>query len=70
MIRYKKNPLEMLKEAGYSSDRLRKESRISQSVMQRMRQGEVVSVPQLEIVCKLCHCQPGDLIEFWDEKAK
>lgn len=63
-IVYKKPILPALKAAGYSSARLRKERLIGQKTMQDMRNGELVSWRIMEMLCKMMHCQPGDLVEY------
>ena len=68
MIVYKVDVLEMLKNAGYSSYRLRKEKIIGESMMQKIRNGELMSWETLSRVCDLLNCQPGDMLEFIKEK--
>ena len=68
MIVYKVDVLEMLKNAGYSSYRLRKEKIIGESMMQKIRSGELMSWETLSRVCDLLNCQPGDIWEFIKEK--
>lgn len=63
-IVYKKPILPALKAAGYSSARLRKERLIGQKTIQDMRDGELVSWRIMEMLCKMMHCQPGDLVEY------
>lgn len=62
-LRYKMDILEVLKEAGYSAYRLRKEKIFGERVVQQLRQGELVSWATIEKVCTLLDCQPGDLLE-------
>ena len=62
-IRYKVNILEKLKEAGYSTYRIRNEKLIGERALQQLRQGELVSWAVLEKVCELLDCEPGDLVE-------
>ena len=57
----------MLNERGYSSYRLRKESLLSQGVMQSIRAKKPISWANIEQICRLLHCQPGDLIEFIED---
>jgi putative transcriptional regulator len=70
MIVYKVDVLEMLKNAGYSSYRLRKEKIIGESMMQKIRSGELMSWETLSRVCDLLNCQPGDILEFIKEKPE
>lgn len=62
-IRYKFDVMERLKEAGYSSTRLRKERLLGESYMTQLRHGELVSWAAIDTICRLLHCQPGDLLE-------
>lgn len=62
-LRYKIDVLAALKEAGYSSYRLRKEKLLSESTLQKLRDGVIVSTDVIEQLCGLLNCQPGDLLE-------
>lgn len=65
MIRYKINILQALKEAGYSTYRLHKEKLISASTMQKLRSGDAtLTVENLNTICDLLKCQPGELLEW------
>ena len=62
-LRYKIDVLAALKEAGYSSYRLRKEKLLSESTLQKLRDGIIVSTDVIEQLCGLLNYQPGDLLE-------
>lgn len=62
-LRYKIDVLAALKEAGYSSYRLRKEKLLSESTLQKLRDGIIVSTDVIKQLCGLLNCQPGDLLE-------
>ncbi len=65
MIYYKINILEELKKAGYTTYRLRKEKLIAECTIQKYRNDVVVpAVENLDILCKLLKCQPGDIIGY------
>ena len=68
-LRYKIDVLEALKEAGYSSTRLRKEKLMGESYMSQLRHGEMVSWKTIETICRLLNCQPGDLVEYAPDAA-
>lgn len=68
-IRYKVDILAELKKKGYSSTRIREEKLIGQSYLQQLRRGELVSWKALDTICALLECQPGDLIEYIDERG-
>ena len=63
-LRYKIDVLGALKSAGYSSYSLRKEKLLSESTLQKLREGVLVSTDVIEQLCRLLNCQPGDILEF------
>lgn len=63
-VQYKLNIISALKEAGYSTYRLRKEKLLAESTLQKFRNNELVSWDNISTVCKLLNCQPGDLLEY------
>ncbi len=68
MLRYKMNILEKLKDAGYSSYRLRQEKILSEGTLQKMRSGNTsINLASLEPVCRILRCQPGDLVEWVED---
>ena len=66
-IRYKVDVMAALKEAGYNTNTIRKEKIMGESMLQKLRSGQLVSWAALETICSLLQCQPGDLIEFVEE---
>ena len=66
-MRYKIDVLNALKEKGYNTNKIRTEGLLSQSTLQKFRQQQGVSWENLETLCRLLECQPGDLIEFVPE---
>lgn len=63
VLRYKFDILKELKEQGYSTYKLQKEQILSHSTVQKLRSGEIVGTANIDVLCSLLHCQPGDLIE-------
>ena len=68
-LKYKINILEALKEKGYSSSFFRttedKRKKLSESTLQKLRKGEQgISWDNIETICRLLDCQPGDIIEY------
>lgn len=61
---YKIDVLESLKASGYSTYRLRKENIFGQATIQKFRHGEGVGWENLETLCNLLECQPGDILEM------
>ena len=64
---YKVDVIAVLKEAGYNTNRIRKEKIMWEAMLQKIRSGQMVSWATLETICSLLECQPGDLIEFVKE---
>ena len=56
--------LDALKQNGYSTYRIRKEKLIGESTLQKLRQGLPVSWENIETLCGLLRCQPGDIIRY------
>ncbi len=67
-IQYKVDVLEKLKQAGYSTYRLRQEKLMGERVIQQLRNGEIVSWKTIDTICTLLKCQPGDLVEHRGEE--
>lgn len=68
-IKYKFNVMEALKEAGYSSTRLRNEKLLGESYMTQLRRGDLVSWAAVETICRLLNCQPGDVLQYVQEES-
>ena len=66
-LKYKINVLDVLKEKGVSSYTLRKEKLLSESTIQKLRNGEGVSWDNLETLCKLLECDISDLLVYEKE---
>ena len=62
-IKYKINILQALKDAGYNTSTIRKEKIMGEAMLQKLREGQMVSWATLDTICELLQCQPGDLIE-------
>ena len=68
-MRYKVDLLAVLKEAGYNTNRIRKEKIMGEAMLQKIRSGQMVSWATLETICELLNCQPGDFVQHIpDEK--
>ena len=64
MLAYKVDVLEMLKERGYNTTRLRREKLLGENAIQSLRRGDMVGIIALEKICKLLNMQPGEIIEY------
>ena len=63
-IIYKIDILAALKDAGYNTNRLRKEKLLSESVIQGLRENRYITLTNISTICALLECQPGDLLEY------
>ena len=66
-LKFKIDVLAALKEKGYNTNRIRTEKLLSQSTLQKFRNGEGVSWENIETLCALLECQPGDILEYVEE---
>ena len=58
----------MLKERGVTTYQIRKEKIISESSLQKLREGKPISTATIERMCDLLDCQPGDIMEYVREE--
>lgn len=66
-VRFKLDILSALKERGFTTYRIRKERLLSESTVQKLRNGEAVSWENISTICSLLNCQPGDIMEYIPE---
>lgn len=66
-MRYKVDVMQILKDAGYNTNRIRKEKIMGEAMLQKIRSGQMVSWATLETLCDLLDLQPADLIEYVKE---
>ena len=67
-ITYKIDVLAELKAAGYSTYRIRKDKLLSESTVQKLRAGQSVGWDNIEAICRLLNCQPGDILEYTENQ--
>ena len=63
-IKYKIDILPALKDAGFNTNTLRKEKILSESTIQALRTGKMVSLENIARICGMLNCQPGDILEY------
>ena len=63
-MKYKVDVIAQLKEAGYNTSTIRKDKIMGEAMLQKLRNGQMVSWATLETICQLLECQPGDIIEY------
>ena len=69
-IKYKINVLEALKEKGYNTGKIRKDKIMGEAMLQKIREGEMVSWTVFDKLCQLLECQPADIIEYVEEETE
>ena len=67
---FKINVLQALKDKGYSTYRIKNEKLLSQSTLQKLREGKPVSWENIEAFCRLLEMQPGDLLEYKSDTSE
>ncbi len=68
-IRYKVDVMAKLRDAGYTTYRLRKEKLLGEATIQLLRHSKPVSWENMTTLCELLKCQPGDLLVHVPEEA-
>lgn len=63
-LKYKVDVIELLKKNGYTTYAIRKEKLINESMLQKLRNNQMVSWAIFDTVCKLTHSQPGDILKY------
>ena len=69
-IRYKIDVLAALKEAGYTTYKLRQEKIMGERNIQYLREGRILAPAGLETLCRLLKCQPGDLLVYEENEKE
>lgn len=63
--------INLLKEKGYTTYRIRQENLMSQSAWQKIRTGTGdIDTRTIEKLCRLLNCQPGDIMEYVEEQSQ
>lgn len=69
-VAYKIDVLGALKDAGYTTYRLRNEKIFGQAIIQKFRTGNTdLTIQVIARLCGLLHCQPADILEYTEEAA-
>lgn len=63
-IQYKVDVIAELKNAGYSSYRIRKEKLFGQATITLLRNKTLVSYDNINRICKLLQCDVGDILQY------
>lgn len=67
---YKVDLLQLLKDKGYNTNKLRKEKILAESTIQKLRDYKPISWANIEQICKLLNCQPGDIMEYVPDEGE
>lgn len=57
----------LMQAKGLTTYKIRKENIISQSTLQKLREGKSVTTEAIASLCKVLDCQPGDIMEYVEE---
>ena len=57
----------LMKEKGLTTYRIRKEKIVSETTLQKLREGKAVSTDSIANLCAALGCQPGDIMEYVEE---
>lgn len=68
MIDFRIDVLKALKEAGYSSTRLRREKILGEATMSRIRNGGDINLSTVNVICELLDKQPGEILRWIPDK--
>lgn len=60
----------LMKEKGLTTYRIRKEKIISETTLQKLREGKTVTTEAIANLCKALDCQPGDIMEYVPDEKK
>lgn len=63
MIQYH-DILGKLAACGWPTTRLQREHQISNGTIIQIRTGKGITTTTIDTICRLCSCQPGDLISY------
>ena len=63
-ITYKIDVMTALKDAGYSTYRIRQDKLLGEATLQLIRENKPVSWDNIATICRLLDCQPGDIMEY------
>lgn len=65
-----KGILEKLKDAGYTTYKLRKDKLIPEGTIQRIREGKPITTETLGVICELLNCNVEDILEYVREEKE
>ena len=60
----------LMKEKGLTTYKIRKEHIITETTLQKLREGKNVTTDSIAALCQALGCQPGDLMEYVEEAGE
>ena len=69
-LRYKIDIIKALKDCGISTYTMRKEKILSESTIQKLREGKGIAWENIDTLCRLLNRQPGDLFEYVPDETR
>ena len=67
MLQYKLDIVQRLGEKGYNPRKIRNDRILAESTMTKLRRKQPISWENIDTICCLLRCQPGDLLEWIDD---
>ncbi|MBO7734128.1 MAG: helix-turn-helix domain-containing protein [Methanobrevibacter sp.] len=64
MLRFKIDIMQALKDKGYNTNIIRKNSLLSEGALQQIRRGAVPGTKSIDNICKMLNKQPGYFLEW------
>ena len=68
MLKYKLDILSEFRKHGYKTTTIRQNKIMGERQLQTIRQGQV-TISNINIICHLLQCQPGDILEYIPDPA-
>lgn len=57
----------LLKSRGYSSTYWLRQNGVHPATVNKLKRNERVNTDTINLLCRLLHCQPGDIMEYMEE---
>lgn len=58
----------LMKEKGLTTYRIRRERIITETTLQKLREGKNVTTDSIGCLCRALSCQPGDIMEYVEDE--
>ena len=62
--------LKRLSDSGWSTYRLTNEQVFGNSTITRIRNDNPINTTTIDTICRLCNCQPGDILRYIPDKEE